>query len=468
MSSVITVPGIGSGLDVQQIVGAIVDAERTPRQTALDTREASLQAKISALGSFKGALSSVQSAITALQSESLFGAKSATSSDSAVLSASALSSAQAGSYEVEVQSLASAQKVASQGFTDADTVIGRGTLTISVGSGSSFDVVLDEDTQTLGDIREAINNAAGNTGVKANLISTDAGLQLVLSSASTGAANTISVSAVEDASTPSGAPGLGVLTYGAGASGSSTMTEIVAASDAQVTIDGLTVSNATNSFSGAISGVSFTVLEETEVGQTLTLEVTEDSSGVGAAVSKFVEAFNGLVSLASELTKYNSSTQEAGVLLGDSTISQVMGRLRSDLASSIPGLAGNADSFVDFGIKTNADGSLSFDSSKLTQALTDNPDSVKSFFTGESGWSTRVDRYLEGYLASGGILAMRTDSLGRSVERVSEDRVRLDERIAALEERYYKKFQGLDAVVSGYNSTLSFLSQQFAQSAGTE
>ena len=98
-------PGIGSGLDVNTLVSKLMSIEQQPL-TQLDTQEASYQTKITALGSLKGAVSSLQGAVAALNDPTKFTARTASSSDSSVLSGSATTIATPGSYSMVVSSLA--------------------------------------------------------------------------------------------------------------------------------------------------------------------------------------------------------------------------------------------------------------------------------------------------------------------------------------------------------------------------
>lgn len=117
-----------SNLDINSIVSQLMAVERQPI-TKLNAKEASYQAKLSAYGSVKGAVASFQSAVQSLSSSSKFQAVKATASDTTVFSASASSSAVAGTYSLEVTSLAQAQKLVAAGRTSSTAAIGTGTAT---------------------------------------------------------------------------------------------------------------------------------------------------------------------------------------------------------------------------------------------------------------------------------------------------------------------------------------------------
>src|SRR5262245_33706195 len=150
-------PGIGSGLDVNGLVSQLVAAERTPATARLTREKTSIGTEISALGQLKGALSSFNSALAPLKTVDVFAARSATSADDKVFTATATSGAATSAYNITVTSLAKAHQIASTAFTaGANTSVGSGELTISLGT-SAFSVTIEPDKTRLSDIRDTIN-----------------------------------------------------------------------------------------------------------------------------------------------------------------------------------------------------------------------------------------------------------------------------------------------------------------------
>jgi len=158
----ITSSGLGSGLDIKSLVQQLVDAERAPQSTDLDTKEASLQAQLSAYGSLKSAASAFEDSVKSLGNSSNFQSRLANTSDSTVFTASATSSASSGSYSVEVEALAKSHKLTSMAFGSGEPV-GTGTLTVAVGS-KSMNLTLSDTNDSLDAIRDAINGAKDNPG----------------------------------------------------------------------------------------------------------------------------------------------------------------------------------------------------------------------------------------------------------------------------------------------------------------
>lgn len=141
----ISSPGIGSnGLNVNDIISKLMSVESAPLAN-MDKKTASYLAKVTAFGSLSGALGTFQSSLTSLTSLSSFQALSSTSSDAAILSGSATSKAQPGTYKVDISQIAQAQTLASGGYKTAATTIGVGgktTINIQLGTlgGGSFGV----------------------------------------------------------------------------------------------------------------------------------------------------------------------------------------------------------------------------------------------------------------------------------------------------------------------------------------
>src|SRR5690606_27170514 len=176
------------------LVTQLVAAERAPKERQLTQTDARLTTEFTALAALKGALSSLRSATNSLKGPDVFSLRKATTGDEQYFTAGATGSAIAGSYSVQVAQLATAARLGSAVHAGPEAVVGAGTLSIGVGA-SSFDVVIAEGTDSLADIRDAINGAEGHTGVRATLIRDTAGTYLVLAGTSTGAANAVSISA---------------------------------------------------------------------------------------------------------------------------------------------------------------------------------------------------------------------------------------------------------------------------------
>jgi flagellar hook-associated protein 2 len=391
----ISSPGIGSNLDINGIVSKLMAVESQPL-TALQKKEASYLAKITAYGSVKGALSSFQAAVGALNSSTSFSTTNANASDPSVLSASSAGTAALGSYDVTVSNLAQSQSLSSAGQASTISAIGSGTATtisfsfgtISGGSlangaysGASFTpdasvstktITIDSSNNSLQGIRDAINKA--NVGVTASLVNDGAPgtpFHLLLTSTSTGVARSMKISASGgDAAVSS------LLSYDP--AGTQNFKQTVAAQNASLSVNGLPITSATNSVSDAISGVT---LKLTKAGTT-SLSVSNNTTAVASAVQAMVKSFNDTSATLKSFTGYDATTKTAGILQGDSVMQSIQSKLRNTLASVLPGLGGNSLSdLTKIGIEFQKDGTLTVNSSKLTAALSDHFSDFASLFT---------------------------------------------------------------------------------------
>ena len=471
------ITGIGSGMDVNGMVKALLNAEAAPKTAQLDRLEKSTTSKVSALGQFRSALSTFQDALGKLNDASLFEKRSATSSAADIVSITADSKAVAGNYNVQVFNLAQTSKVALAGFDNASDALGTGTLTINVGD-ESLDIEVGEGNNSLTGIRDAINAAGKEMGLSATIVndpSGEGGARLVLSSTASGTDNDISV-AVADAT---GELGALAFTPPSGTDADFQPTPLDAdnpraarvisySRDANFAIDGINLSSASNTVEDAIEGVTLTLKaaqskEALDNAETVNLGVAVDKAGVKKSITDFVDAYNKMLDSVSALTNVTSVGGDDGeplaaALVGDSSVRSFMSAMRSELGS--PAAGEGIRILADLGISTQRDGKLGVDSDKLDKALDDNFEQVNSFFTGEQGLMARLDNKIKPYTETGGILENRTKALQNTLSGVDDQRESLTLRLGKLESRLFAQFNAMDALVSQMSSTSSFLTAQ--------
>jgi flagellar hook-associated protein 2 len=389
----ITASGAGSNLDVNGIVSQLMAVERRPLDL-LARREADYQAKLSAFGTLKGALSAFQSAMQGLSDPAKFQAIKAGAADDSILNATANVKGKAvpGSYSVEVQQLAQQQKVSSDGFASLSSVVGSGTLTIQYGTydngtntfslnsaKAAQTIRIDPSSNTLSGVRDAIN--AANAGVSATIINDGAGNRLVLTVKDTGAANSIRVTVNDDDGTNLDSTGLSQLAYDPAATTGSgrNLTQVQAAQDAKLQIDGIAISKPSNIVTDAIEGLTLNLLKS-NAGSPTTLDVARDTAGVKASVEAFVKSFNSINQTLKDLGGYNSATRKGGILQGDSTALSIQRGIRATLTAAVGQIPGSFASLSQLGVSLQKDGSLALDSAKLQAAMDSGFDQIGGLF----------------------------------------------------------------------------------------
>ncbi len=384
-------PGVGSGLDITSIVSKLMTVESQPL-TALAAKEASYQAKISAYGSLKSGLAALQSALTGLIDVRSMKSVKASIADSTLASVSAQSTAVPGSYSMKVSLLAQAHKVSSSGFASTTSTVGTGSLTFTFGTyaagtftangeAAAKSVTIGAGQNTLAGIRDAVN--AAGIGVTATIVNDGSvsGNRLVFTSVASGAANSLKVTVADDDTTNGDALGLSQLAYDpAGTAGNGrNMAETVAAQNAQLVIDGISVTKSSNVITDAIQGVSIN-LTKADPAVTTTLTVTSDTSGIAKSVQEFVKAYNDLATSIVTATKYDATNKKAAILTGDSAPRIIQSQLRAIVTGSLAGSGLSLTTLSQVGVSFKVDGTLSLDTAKLNAAITADPSGVGRLF----------------------------------------------------------------------------------------
>ncbi len=446
--------GIGSGLDVNNIVSQLMTLERRPLD-ALEEHERELESELSAFGQIKSALSSFQSAMSGLSSSSKFKVFSATSSDESVFTATSGTSAVAANYNVRVDLLAQNHKLAAAAFADTDTTTaGTGTLTLSVG-GNSFDVTVDGTNNTLAGLRDAINNDENNTGISASIVTDVTGNRLVFTSNDSGAANNIVITAADGDGNHTDNAGISQFVYGAG---TDNLTQTQIAQDATILVDGLTVKSASNTVTGAIQGVTLNLKKVTNPAVE-TLTIARDDDKIKENVQEFISAYN---SLKSTISKYGGKEAE---LQGDSGLLSIERQIASVLNTPASGL--DYSYLSELGITTQEGGDLALDSSELEEALNSNFDGVANFFAdGTEGFAFRLDAVATSLLETDGLIDGREESINSRIKSVQDRQDNFEFRLELIEQRYFKQFSALDSLIVELNSTSDYLSQQLKNLPG--
>jgi flagellar hook-associated protein 2 len=473
----ISAPGIGSGLDINSIISQLLAVERQPINQ-LNTRQQKYESQLSAYGQVKSALSTFQSSVNALSSLEKFRVYAAKSTDDTVLTATASSNAAPASYQIEVTQLAQQHKLSASAVGATTDTIGTGTLTIEFGThdvmGGTFTanaakapltLTIDSSNNTLGGIRDAINKA--NAGVSASIIYDGSGYRLVVSSNDSGAANGLKITVADDDGNHADTSGLSFLAYDPlGTSGAGkNMSQLTEARNAQLTVDGIAISHASNSISNVIEGVTLS-LDKLNAGAPATLTVARDIEAVSTAVKDFVKAYNDIDKVLKDLTAYDEQAKKGAALQGDSVTRSIRTRLRQIMTGTLD--INPFTTLSQAGVSFQRDGSLAVDSSKLESALANNFEAVGNLFArdsataSETGFAFRLADYLEGALGTDGGLASRTDGINTSIRALERTEERLLARLDKVEARYRAQFTALDTLMSSLNTTSTYLTQQLA------
>ena len=388
----ISIPGIGTSIDVNTLVTSLMKVESQPL-TQLQNQQSSYQTQLSAVGTLKSSLSTFQTALSSLTTLSNYSAMKASGYDTSVLSATVGSSAKAGSYAVNVTQLAQSQVLAAQGQTSTSAAIGSGsstTISFSFGtvsggtfsngqySGSTFtqngnlpggSITINSSNNTLSGIRDAINSA--NLGVSASIVNDGSGspYRLVLTSTAGGSSSEMKISVSGDSTLQS--------LLSQDPAGTQNMTEVTTGQNALATVNGIAVQSPTNTLSNVVDGTSFTLAK---TGST-TVSVANDPTATTNAVTNFVNGYNALRTQLNNLTHIDTANSaNNGPLAGDVSTKTLINQITDVLGQGVGN--GAYQSLGSVGITMNSDGTLTLDSSKLSTAIASSPSQVAALFAG--------------------------------------------------------------------------------------
>ena len=448
--------GAQSGLDLEGIVQATVDAERTPKVNRLNRQESNLSVELSFIGELKSVMSDFKDAAAKLADVDQYSQNKTTvtqpeSGD--IISVSSDGDAAPGSFDVEVVNMAKGSRATSTigAFTDADQVVSTqaGSLTFTAGE-NSFTVDVAADA-TLDDIRQQVNDAEDNFGVTFNIINTGSEARLVATSSETGAGNDIEIT-----NTNADFDALSTVANGGGAGGM-TIAADDQATDALIRVDGIDATSADNTFEDVIQGSTITVEGESQNGETATMRIAEDNSAVRKNIDGFVKAYNGVIGL------LDQAGAEGAQFQGDATVRSIENQMRRFLSAESGGL-----SMFNAGFGIGEDGKLQQENTltSVSEVATERFGDFEKLFAGENGLATRIEDYVDTYTSFGGSLQSRTDSLNNRLDRVDDQREQLGQRLERLENSLRQKYAGLDSLLGQLQSTSSRLDQQLSNLPG--
>ncbi|MGK8204536.1 flagellar filament capping protein FliD [Burkholderia cenocepacia] len=457
-------------MDVNSLVTALVNAKTAGQAAAITAKQTTDNTQISAYGTLSSALSALQASLTTLSNGTMLNKFSATASGDG-LTATAATGAVAGTYSVGVRQIASAQVLTSQGFQPPTQTLGTGSMTLTVG-GKSSTITIDSSNNTVAGIAAAINAAGDNPGISATVVNGIDGAHLVLRSTASGAANVINTtvsgtvsSALGVSSSPGGTPSINsdgtVVNAGSTTpTANNGWTQSTPAQDAYVTIDGTAVTSASNTLSSALAGVTLNLTSAAVSATPQVVTVAPDTTSQSTAINNFVNLYNTLVTTFGTLTSYSATATTQGPLLGDSTLNMIQNGLASVVAGGVKG-GGTTQSLASIGITLQADGTLSVDSTALTNALQNNSSAVSTLFNSTNGVAAKMNTLITGYLATGGPIQTRTSALNADLTSLTTQQSTLSNYQTQLTNQYQAQFTALNTLMATMNNNSQYLTQLF-------
>ncbi len=427
----ITISGLASGLDVNAIIDGLVKAESVPL-TALQTKKTNLNAASSTISSIETKLASLRAAAAALADPVQFSSFATTSSDSAIVP-TVSGAPSPGSYDVQVDSIATEQRTYSSTQSSSTTDLGMsGTVSVQVGSGTSFDVAV-ETGDSLSEIASKINKSGARVSAAVLYDGTDYRIQV--RGLDTGEANAVTLTEAGTA--------LGL---------DDPANTFQKAQNAKLHVDGIEVQRSTNQIVGVIPGVTFAVTKKTA--SAATVNVASDPAALATKINTFVKAYNDVVTAGHNAAGYGQTSATNTMLAGDASIRTMLDKLQRVIGSPVTGASGKYSTVLAVGLSSGRDGSISLDATKLNAALAADPASVSRLFvvdarngsTGMMGtMQSSIDGMTSGKYAS---LQLRIDALAKLATRTDDDTTALQRRIDAYKTLLTKQFSALERIMT--------------------
>lgn len=366
----ISFSGLASGLDSGSIIEKLVQLESIPI-SQLEKKKKEHQAKLSDLGTLKGYVKELQKQAKTLSSLNDFLVYAVTPSQEGVASFSATGSAAAGSHTLEVLQLASIDRWAFDGVSDAtvDLATGAGQSVSFTAGGTAYSIAVDQAASSLEEIAAAINEEAGED-VEASVVNagteSNPSWKLVLTAEASGEDARIS-------GLTSSIAGLSIDGTGPDSNGvAQSANNLVVGANALAVVDGLTVERTTNELDGVLTGVSID-LESLTAGQPIQFSISADEEAIQAKLKSFVDSYNKVVGFIRDQSTYSEEGGPGGKLFGDSLLSAVRNTLGKALFSvDLDTVMNDTEGYSTLnlvGIEVQSDGSLLIDQAVLGEKL---------------------------------------------------------------------------------------------------
>lgn len=454
-----SISSLFSSAEIKTVIGQAqqrIDAPITLEQSQIKAD----QAQISALGKIKGAVSSLNGSLSTLMDPASINPMVASVSNTNA-TAVVTSSAAAGSYNLSGIKLAKSQEIYSKTYGSASAKLGSGSggLTFSFASGKSATISLSSSQDTLANVAAAVNQA--NKGIVASVVQTASGAKLVFQSTSAGSGQAFSLS---------GSGAFSGVKYGSGSG--TTFTLAQTARDASFSVNGVPVTENSNTNIGLVKGVTLSL----SASGSTTVNVTQSANSLSSALSSFTSQMNSAISTISKEIAFTPSTASAsgngskaasaGPLLGNVQVQQ----FKQDLISGIAAAAGSGISAGSLGFSISSSGKVAFSATQFSAAYQKNPAAVdnlvkqigtaiQTVVSGAVGSGTTKSTRSgsgSGALGSGFIGASTTDlnsTVSSLKSEINQQMILGNQQITNIENQFNAAING----TSGANSTLAYL-----------
>jgi flagellar hook-associated protein 2 len=484
---VMRIGGLASGMDIDQTVRELMNAERIPLNKMLQQKQM-FEWQRADYRSINLSLSTFRDAVFDMRMESTFNSYDVSSNASAVTGKTTANSVP-GTYQVDVVTLAKSAKTNSEAtvLNQSGTAAKSSDLVLQAGKTETFQVTTNggltatitvNDQDTFGSLAAKMASAVDDTtGESLNLRASfdDTTSRFFISTKDMGGDEgfTIENTKFIRDSVMMGKNNLSATgQYG------------------EITFDGITVNNL-KSNTVTVNGLTMDLFTE---GQSATLTVTTNTQPVIDKIKSFVEAYNAFVAdtekeyyeeryrdfppLTTEQKESMSDKEielweekaRSGMLKGDRLIGDVLTDLRSSVMEPVAGLpAGTAAMLSEIGISTGTysnRGKLFIDEAKLEKALNEKPDEVQALFTGDGNVDgigdrlyTEVNEHIDRLSDKAGSTTSLADNstISKRLKDITKRIDAFEDKLTMIEDRYWREFAAMEKALNEMNAQSSWM-----------
>ena len=439
-----------SGPDIKAMVDAVVNAQMTPVEQSIKRQEEKLTHDQDTLYNVYQAVTSLEQSALWLANEAMQSNNSnmggrwlAHSSDPERLGVRVTGLPDPGTYQLRVNHLASPQVLVSPLLPKGAIIQGRGSLHIAL-NGSSWTINLLQDSSLTSIARTIQLNTRGK--IRGTVISDLDGQRLLLTGAEKGADWRIRLSGKD-----------------AGAELATMMSEQRAPADALVTINDVQLRLPGNVAQQAIAGLSID-LKRADEEHLITIDVQQDIEPLVEGINTFLDNCNRLIQV-SDPRDANGRQVNADT---PASIRSISGRLRKLMSSSVE-VSDHArtpiQGLTDLGISTERDGRWSVNPHKLRIQLQLHPYQVMDFLKDPQQPIMMIAAHMQNLSLGNNALQSRTTYLSRSLQRLAEEQVKLDDKRHQLTVRTMRNFVHMDQQMKRFDRTRENIANALTKAA---
>jgi len=433
--------GTGSSILTQDLLDQLREADEAAQITPIEYSLADNKDKAAEFDVIDANMTNLYDAIGELKTPALFDERTTTVSGSSVeITASANSDLQ--DFTLDVTQLATKQIEESGSYTaTTDTIAtAAGDMNLNI-DGQDFTIAYDATT-TLEDLKNSINDVAGDK-VNATIVQVGAGdYRLFLNSADTGSTQDMTIT-----------DNTGNLS---GTQLTTDLTAVQTGVDAEFTFNGQAITRTSNEVNDLITGYDIT-LKEVGVSE---VSVTQNRDNITDKIDSFVEKYNAAMDEIARATKNSTDPETRGIFAGESTFKA----MERDLRNMMDKVGGGVGTLYDFGFDIDKDGKLSIDKDIFNTKMDENPANVEAFFSGGdytnadgtvttvTGAFTEMSDNVYDYTKFNGMLDNYDTYLTENTASLEESKTRATERLDAKYETMKQQYAAYDAMIASFNN----------------